>query len=199
MIIEHMEQGSEQWFKARSGIPTASCFSKIVTSKGEPSKSAKDYMYQLAGERITGVPSDTYQNAAMIRGNELEPEARAFLEMTEGVKIEQVGIVYKDELKTVSCSPDGICGPVGYEIKCPSIHTHIKYLLKGKLPTEYVQQVQGSIFVTGLYGWTFMSYYPGLKPLVVHVLRDDEFIEKLDNQITKFNLELDKVVAELEG
>ena len=53
IIVEH-EQNSPEWFAARTGIVTASNLSKIITTKGEPSKSAKEYMYTLACERITG-------------------------------------------------------------------------------------------------------------------------------------------------
>ncbi len=54
MIISENKQNSDGWYKDRVGIPTASHFADIITTKGEPSKSAKKYMYQLAGERIIG-------------------------------------------------------------------------------------------------------------------------------------------------
>ena len=34
MIIEDFEQGSPEWFAARVGIPSASIFDKLITSKG---------------------------------------------------------------------------------------------------------------------------------------------------------------------
>jgi len=58
MITLDIEQGTEEWSKARLGIPTASCFDKLVTTKGEPSKQAQKYMWQLAAEKITGVSED---------------------------------------------------------------------------------------------------------------------------------------------
>ena len=42
-IIFDIEQGSDEWHALRAGKPTASEFSKLVTSKGEPSKSMADY------------------------------------------------------------------------------------------------------------------------------------------------------------
>jgi len=197
MIIETFEQGSEEWFQARSGIPTASNFKKIVTSKGAPSKSAKDYMYQLAGERITGAPMDTFKSAAMDRGTEFEPEARDFLSLTQGEEITEVGICYPDEEKAYSCSPDGLGFDIGYEIKCPLIHTHVKYLLDNKLPTAYIQQVQGSMAVTGFDEWVFCSYYPGMQDLTLTIERDEAFISKLKIALTEFNEELDEITEKI--
>ena len=77
MIRLDVEQGSREWLEARAGTPSASNFDKIVTTKGEPSKQAKNYLYELAGERIAGPKPETYQSAAMVRGLETEAEAWA--------------------------------------------------------------------------------------------------------------------------
>jgi len=148
MIRLDVMQGSIEWWEARVGRPSASCFDKIITTKGEPSKQAKNYLYELAGERIAGAKPDIYQNAAMLRGLELEAEARAYFELVEDLEVQQTGICYTDD-KRFSCSPDGLFGETGIEIKCPLIHTHVGYLLAGDLPIEYFQQVQGSMLVTG--------------------------------------------------
>lgn len=196
MIIIDCEQGSEEWFAARVGIPSASNFDKIITAKGEPSKSAKKYMLQLAGERIIGDKEESYQNAAITRGIEMEGEARAFFEMLHG-PVEQVGLIYKDENKDTSCSPDGLPKDTGLEIKCPSLAVHVEYLLGNKLPTTYFQQVQGSMFVTGFSSWWFMSYYPGMNPLIIKVDRDIMFMGKLGKAIKEFNEKLDKIHQQL--
>ena len=65
MIIIDCEQYSTGWYEHRLGVPTASQFSNIVDTKGNPSKSAEKYMYRLATEAITHTPTDTYQSAAM--------------------------------------------------------------------------------------------------------------------------------------
>jgi putative phage-type endonuclease len=196
MIILDCEQYSEEWFAARAGLPTASSFDKIVTTKGEPSKSAKNYMYQLAGENITGIKTDTYQNAAMQRGLEMEAEAKELFRFAVG-DVREVGLVYPDEQKKYSCSPDGLLEDAGLEIKCPLIHTHVSYLLSNILPTDYIQQVQGSMLVTGFKKWFFMSYYPALPPLILEIERDDAFIAKLSAELDKFCLELAGVTKQL--
>ena len=198
MYTLDVEQLSEEWFAARCGIPTGSNFDKIVTSRGAPSTQSKQYMYKLAGETIIGIKEETYQNAAMQRGIEIEPEARGLYELMNDVEVDLVGLCYPDEHRDFSCSPDGLVGEEGgLEIKCPLIHTHVEYLLNGKLPTKYVQQVQGSMLISGRKWWDFMSYYPGLKPLVVRVERDEKFIAKLKSELDKFCNELKAVVQKL--
>ena len=198
MFTLDVEQLSDEWFEARCGIPTASCFDKIVTSRGAMSTQAKSYLYQLAGESLIGIKTETYQNAAMQRGIELEGEAINLYELMNDVEVERVGICFSDETRRFSCSPDGLVGEDGgLEIKCPLIHTHIEYLLGGKLPTKYIQQIQGALLITDRKWWDFMSYYPGLKPLVVRVERDETFIEKLSTALIEFTLELEETIAKL--
>jgi len=197
MIPIYCDQMSEVWFAEKTGKPGASSFDKIVTTKGEPSKSAKNYLYQLAGETIVGIKTETYQNAIMQRGIELEPSARSLFEMMYDVEVQQVGLCYPDEQKKYLCSPDGLLEDAGLEIKCPLIHTHVSYLLGNKLPTDYIQQVQGSMAVTGFSAWWFMSYYPGIKPFIIKVERDNIFIEKLKTVLDSFCLELALTVKKI--
>lgn len=197
MIVEYFEQGSPQWFSARAGIPTASCFDQIITTKGEPSKQAQKYLYKLAGEAITGQPEESHTNAAMERGKVLEAEARALYEFHTGNAVEQVGIVYSDERKLWSCCPDGMMENKGLEIKCPSMATHVSYLLGKKLPTDYFQQVHGSMFVTGFGQWDFLSYYPGLPQLLITVERDEGWCKKFEDQLVSFCNRLKEVKKEI--
>jgi len=199
MLIYECEQYSPEWWSARLGVPTASCFDKIVTTKGEPSKQAKNYLYQLAGERIAGAKVETYTNAAMQRGMELEAEARALFEIVKEVEVKKVGLVYFDDQKKFACSPDGLLQDSDLEIKCPLIHTHVSYLLGGTLPSDYFQQVQGSMLVMGFsLGW-FLSYFPGLPPFIIEVHRDDKFCAALKVALDDFCEELDQVEAKLRG
>jgi predicted phage-related endonuclease len=200
MIISDVVQGSPEWFAERCGIPTCSNFDKLITTKGEPSKSRTKYMYQLAGERITGQREESYQSAAMQRGVELEAEARSFYELMTGETVQIVGLCYADKKKRYACSPDGLIGEHGgIEIKCPQLSTAVEYLLKGVLPTEYYQQVQGSMAVTGRKWWDFVSYYPGMKPLIVRVERNEEFIKALKVELEIFCQELDEITEKLKG
>lgn len=200
MIILDCEQNSPEWFAARCGHPTASCFDMILTPKtGKPSAQAQKYLYTLAGERLAGAKADSFQSAWMERGLEVEEEARNLFQMVRDVEVKQVGIVYPDEQKLFSCSPDGLMESEGLEIKCPAMHTHVGYLLSGCLPTEYIPQVQGSMLITGFFHWSFLSYYPGLPPLIVRVTRDDTFCAKLKVALDEFCNELDTITAKLKS
>ena len=189
-------QGSDSWLKSRAGLPTASNFSKIITTKGQPSKQRTKYLYQLAAERVTGKKTETYQSAAMTRGIEMEAEARMVFEMEAEVEVEQVGFCLSD-CGRYGFSPDGLTETYGLEIKCPESHTHVEYLLGNKLPTTYFQQVQGSLFISGLSSWFFYSYYPDLPPLTVMVFPDEDFHEALADELDRFCDQLDELTNQL--
>ena len=197
MIRLDVEQGSPEWFAARRNIPTASEFGRIIGVTGKVS-TAKSYLYELAGARITGVDKGNFQSAAMARGTEMEPEARAYFELVMGVEVEQVGFIL-DDSKRYGCSPDGLFGDTGLEVKCPSVHVHIGYLLAGVLPSDYFAQVQGSMLVMGFSHYWFCSYYPGLPALILDVQRDWKFTAALKVALDEFCEELDRVTEKLRG
>lgn len=199
--VDDIIQGSDAWFQEHAGKPGASSFNKIVTTKGEPSKQAKEYAYQLAGEYILGTVEQGYTSHAMQVGVEREEEARNRYSFDYDADIVQVGMIYLDERKDRLCSPDGLIEGKnkGLEIKCPMLKTHVKYLLDGKLPTEYFCQVQGSMYITGFDTWDFFSYYPGIDPFKITVERNDEFIEKLDTALDEFCFQVVKLIKKLKG
>jgi hypothetical protein len=195
--IYDIEQGSDLWFQAKAGRPGASSFDKILTVKGEPSKQRTDYLYELAGERIVGRQEPGYSNHHMERGIALESDGRALFELLHDVELKQVGLVYKDESRRVLCSPDGLLDGAGFEQKNPMLKTHVKYLLAGTLPTEYFQQVHGSMWVCGFDRWHFLSNYPGMPPLILEVRCDEKWLVKLDAVMKEFLDELDHIYAEI--
>ena len=202
MIIEEFKQYSNEYWAAKIGKPGSSSFDKILTPKTmKPSTSAKNYAYTLAGERITGVKIEGYQNTHMERGLETEGEARELFEMLTDIEVKQVGLIYPDERKLYLCSPDGLLmdDREGLEIKCPAIHTHVSYLLAGTIPRDYIPQVQGSMLITGFSIWNFMSYYPGLPPLIIKVKRDDKFCAILKVELAAFCKTLDEVTEKIKG
>ncbi len=197
IVIDTFQQGSPEWFSACCGNVGASNIDKIITTEGKRSKQRDDFMYQLAGERITGKRDETFYNVHMKNGNEREVNARQVFEMIYGLEVKQVGIVYKDEWKLCHCSPDGLPENAGLEIKNPMMKTHVKYLLANKLPIDYFSQIQMSLYVTERDLWYFMSYYDGLKPLILECRRDEAFIKKLEEELNQFNEELLQIVEKL--
>jgi len=87
--------------------------------------------------------------------------------------------------------------PAGLEMKNPMAKTQVKYLLGNKLPTDYFCQVHGSLAVTGLDYWYFLSYYPGMHPLLLKVEPDTKWIDKLKSEIVCFAQELKEIISKL--
>jgi len=193
-IIECI-QGLPEWFTAKAGIPSASNFSKIVTADGKPSKQRTKYLYKLAGEVIVGVAEETYQSAAMLQGIELEASAREMYQFVTGQEVKEVGFCLANGY---GCSPDGLVGNKGLiEIKCPIMSTQVGYLLANALPKDYWQQVQGQLLVTEREWVDFVSYFAGLKPLIVRVTRDEPFLKALEIELKIFVEELKELVQKI--
>jgi len=198
MIIIDCKQNSEQWFKEKLGKPSSSNASKILTNDGWPSKQRTGYLYELAGELATGRNEEGYQNANMLMGKEREEEAISFYEFTHRVKVQKVGVIYKDKSKLFLCSPDGIIKKKqGLEVKNVIPKTQVKYLLNGKLPIEYFSQIQFSLYVTDFKFWDFLSYVPGMKPLIIRVYRDKRFISLLEKELKNFCFELKQITKKV--
>ena len=193
--IVDCQQMSEEWFEIRRGKPSASNFDKIITSTGTPSTQRKKYLYKLVAEKLGGQLEEGYTNYNMQRGIELESSARDMY--SRDVKpVVQCGICLHEE--GYLCSPDGLIDEDGMcQIKCPTSSVHIEYLINQKLPTDYVQQVQGELLVTGRKYNDFLSFYPNLKPLVVRCYRDEVFISRLRAELLKFISELNELTEKL--
>lgn len=190
LITLDCEQGSEEWLSARLGIPTATGIKNIVTQSGQKSSGWVSYLAELIAESIEG-GSDGFKSNDMQRGNELEPRARMAYEFETGNDVVQVGGVYLNADKDLMVSPDGLIPSLkkGLEIKCPKMKTHIKYLLEGGVPVEYVIQVQAALWVTGYETWDFISYCPEYQkqPLYVYTAeRDQVLMQAFDEHIPNF-------------
>lgn len=199
IIVDNIEQGSPEWDELRIGNPGASSFKRIITTKGEPAKPRKEYLYELASEIIKGEKTETFHNKYMDDGLTMENESRTLYELSHGVKVQQVGLVYKDEQKKCHCSPDGLilAEKRGFETKNRIGKIQVARLLKGTLPTDDFTQCQGSLMVTGLETWDYQSYCRGLPELTIRVHRDEKFIAKLEKALDDFCMELIMVVKKL--
>jgi hypothetical protein len=196
MRLVECEQGSEEWLKARLGVPSASNFSKLITMKGTLSTQAKAYVDALVAETITGESTYVKVTDAMQRGTELEPYARERYFYETGNSVEEVGFCLHDDYQA-GASPDGLIGEDGgLEIKCPLGGTMVSYLRVGRLPSKYWQQVQGCLHITGRKWWDFMAYHPDMKPLIVRVERDEAFIAALNALLIDVVKEIESLVKQ---
>lgn len=201
MIVVDCVQGTEEWAAARRGVPTASGASRIITpAKGDLSKSAHDYACELIAEEM--LPPNYWvtevNTAAMQMGTLTEREARDYFALEKNVDVVEVGFCLTDD-RRFGCSPDGLIGDdEGLELKCPLHKTQVKYLLAGDLPNEYKPQVHWSLVVTGRARWNFMSYAPGLPPLLL-VVEPDEYTDKVRAAMETFSEILTEARAKVRG
>lgn len=192
-------QGSPEWLAERAGHATASCFKDVLAKiKTGEANDRRKYRMQLVTERLTGIPVETYQNAAMARGTATEPMAREAYEVESGEWVEQVGFLKHPGMTWTGASPDGLIGEDGgIEIKCPFNSTvHVETLQGGIMPPEHRPQVQGVMWVTGRKWIDFISYDPRmpakLRLFVYRVQRDEAYIATLAEQVEKFLAEVDR-------
>lgn len=197
-----MIQGSPEWFAARCGLATASRFGDVLAKiKSGESAGRRNYRAQLVCERLTGVPSESYSNAAMEWGTKTEPYARMAYEALKGVMVHEAGFIRHESL-AAGASPDGLIDDDGgIEIKCPQTATHIDTLLKG-MPVEHLPQIHGTLWITGRQWWDFASFDPRLPErlqlYVERVYRNESYIKAMEAEITKFLGEVDELIAKLE-
>lgn len=200
MIVHDLIQGSPEWFKARLGIPTGSSFEKILTPTGKISSQSDGYENRLVAEILTGDPIDDFAGTVWTeRGNELEPEAVAYYEMTRGVETQRVGFVTDDE-RTFGASPDRLVGEDGIlEIKCPAPHTHVTLLLEQNVDQKYYPQIQGQLMVTGRKWVDILSYHPKMPKSILRVERDEKYIAMLRDLLGMVRKNVDAKVAKVKG
>jgi putative phage-type endonuclease len=201
VIIEDIDQGSDEWLALRAGKITGSKIHCMVA--GGEGRTRDKYRIQLAIERITGKPVVMdFKSRAMIKGNEDEYLAREHYEFINDVESRQVTFVHHPTLKNCGASPDSLIGDDGLlEIKCPNIETHIGYLLSREIPRIYMLQMRWELACTGRKWCDFMSYSKEmpihLRSLIIRVERDEKDIKELENIALQFDAEVDQLVKQL--
>lgn len=200
MKIHNVQQGSVEWGLLRAGIPTASDFDALVTPLGKvkTGEGPKSYLAKKVAEAWQGGPLLEFNSFDMEAGQILESEARPWFEAMNDCEITTVGFITSDGGR-MGCSPDGLIGDdCGIEIKCPKVENHVGYLLNGELPSDYVAQVQGSMFVTGFTQWKFLSYRRRFPNLVLNVERDAKFQLSLAEALGDFFDKFDAAMKRME-
>jgi len=195
-IHRDIEQGSEEWFKLRLGVVTASRF-KDVLAKGR-GLTRNSYMSELATEMLTNRHQEGYSNDYMDWGIDTEPQAIANYQFATGYKIERVAFISHDTI-SAGCSPDILVNDDGLaEIKCPKTETQLKYYSKGVFPIKYKAQVQGQLWISERQWCDFVSFDPRIEDeasyFCVRVHRDESYIAELEREVIRFLKDLDEMV-----
>lgn len=193
------EQKSIEWLMSRCGKVTASNFKHVMdfTAKGKPSEKRTTYLWQVVIERLTGVPTEHYVNAAMQHGLEFEPAARMAYEAHTGRIVAETGFINHQSISNLGGSPDGTIDDDGLiEIKCLQSRNHLNIVLNGDI-SEYLAQTQGLIFITGRAWCDFVSFDPRLPDYlqlyIERIDRDTEYIAALEENVISFLGEVDEL------
>jgi len=196
-------QRTEDWFSARLGKATASRIKDVIAkTKTGYSTSRKNYALELALERITGGRQEGFTNAAMQRGTEMEPIARAAYEALTGEIVDEVGLIDHPAIPMSAASPDGLVGKDGMlEIKVPNSATHLEVLTSKRADPQYLPQMMWQMAVSGRKWVDFVSFDPRfpehLRVFVHRVNRDDAYIAELEAEVSSFLQEVDALVNQI--
>lgn len=207
MRLIQCEQGTKEWLAARVAIPTGSMFGvarkrlKTGPNKGQLAAVSREYAFRLACERISGVALDEngFENYAMRRGHELEPEARLLHEEAKGVLVQQIGFITDDD-GLFGVSVDGLIGNDGIsEYKCFIAPAKLMPILIDGDLSDVMDQIQGGLWITGRQWSHFVLYCPALKPVgkhltIIEVERDEAYIEELKADMWHFKGVVDHYV-----
>lgn len=177
-----IEQGSEEWLKARLGVITASNISKVLAKKGSDTRNG--YMAELVGQVCTGT-SEELNAKALEFGKANEASARAAYQFSTGYNVEEVGFIYGPDNRT-GCSPDGLITDLnkGLELKVPfTSRVYIEFLCSDKIKKEYRDQVDFCLWITGFSTWDFVNFNPRMKKNMLHI----QTIERCELKMAFFN------------
>lgn len=197
------DQGSEAWYVARLGLPTASEFGTVLAQgrkAGEASVTRRKYMLSLIAEQLTGEPCKRFAgNKDTERGHEHEAEQRKVYQLIRQTDVERVGFIRNGR---VGCSPDGLIGNDGmFEGKSKEPHLVLDMVLKGDeatLEKAHICQCQGSLWVAEREWIDYMAYWPNLPPFLRRLHRDEQRIKEIQLGVDIFLNEMHELMEKLE-
>lgn len=210
MTDESIIQGTDDWHAERCGRFTGSKFDDVIAMSKptknnpvpRPLKARQDLIWSIAAERIQGYQPSGMTSYSLRWGSENEPLARQAYEIKTGEFVEEIGFIKHLKYDFVGVSPDGLVNDDGMiEIKapkCPEIH--LQRFIDG-VPTEYIAQIQGGLWVTGRKWSDFISYDGDtderFKLLIIRVYRDEDYIANLEKEILQAEHEVCELVDSL--
>lgn len=196
------DQRTDEWHEARLGRITASKIYDVIakTAKGTYTAKRDDYAYQLAAERLTGLPTRVYTNDAMLWGISVEPEALEFYAEYYDCKVTQAPFIIHRHMEFCGASPDGIVNDEFLvEIKCLQTNTFLRVRKEGVPPPQYVAQCMMQMAVTGAPKVDLFMYDPRIidptKQFQLFIIeRDEDVIANIEHELILFNDYVESIV-----
>ena len=198
-----MNDARQAFLQARCGSVGASDVPNIIRkTKTGYGASRANLMALKAVEKLTGVPAETYQSAAMAQGLEREPLARAAYAFLHDVEVEETDPIRHPLIKGSHASPDGLVGSEGLiEIKCPQMAAHLDTLWMERIDGDYLIQIQWQLASTGRQWADYVSFNENFPERMQfwekRIHRDDAVIGDLEAAVRLFLEELEGKVSEL--
>ena len=187
-------QGENAWLELHRGIPSAGEFRKIVTDGGARSAQRKGYLQRKAIEILGCEMRHGYCNGNMQYGTDQEGRARAEYALLTGYDIGQIGFARQGRR---GGSPDGLIGADGIiEIKT---HASPEQFADAVLASsdKHRAQIQGNLLIQGRVWCDLIHRCSGLPIYCMRLYRREDYIRQLDDEINKFNEDLDRLVERL--
>jgi hypothetical protein len=177
----------------------------LATIKTGEAAARRDLRARLVAERLTGQSQEeSYTNAVMQRGVDLEPVAFGLYESLTGRFVDRVGFLEHDEL-AAGCSLDGaLDGLAGIlEIKCPKTATHLRYLRLNEAPAEHLPQIRHNLWISGAAWCDFVSFDDRLpthlQMTILRVMAADVDLPGYEAKVRAFLAEVDNEYDALMG
>jgi len=196
-VFDKMTQGSEEWFKARCGVITASEMKNIITPKYKIANNAKTktHAFEMAAQRITNYVEPSYINDDMLRGCADEVIARN-LYNDNFAEVKEVGFIVNSEHGfDLGYSPDGLVGEEGLiEIKSRLQKYQIQTIANWEVPSDHDIQIHTAMLVSGRKWIDYIQYSGGLPMAVIRVEEDQEKQGIILEAVKLFNKDVENII-----
>lgn len=207
-------QRTPEWYRARIGKFTASCFSKIVSKPADKtarvSRTALNYIEKAATQLYFNDYLPSIDSHSTRWGNNHEEEAIRAFSLKTGFKTKESGFKLHPHYPDFGATPDALVEDKDFfsrtivaQIKCPyNPKNHTEYRKKisdafslRKKKSEYFWQIQGEIWISDAVHGYFVSFDPRLDESenvhIVKIERDEQAIgflkEKLQESLVLRN------------
>jgi putative phage-type endonuclease len=201
--IHDVEQKSPEWFKLREQYPLTASEAQAIGNQGA---GLETLCWTKVSEKYSSSDKEQYINKDLLRGNELEDQARELYELQTNTKVVKIGFVTDDEISKVGgASPDGdVIDTDGLvEIKAFADLKHFKAIIElkktktFKIETQYIWQMQQQMLFTGKKWVDFVPYNPNYSQSLL--IQRVYVVEDLQNKIREGLKKGEVIINEIEA
>jgi len=201
MTIEYhwdLIQKSDEWFKLKTGVISASQTKLMLSKKLAVSNNDKSraHVYEIAAQRAVNHIEETYQSWDMQRGNVEEIYAKD-LYSKHKAQVKDCGFITNDKLGfIIGASPDGLVGEDGgIEVKSRCQKLQMQAIADDEIPELDMLQVQTNLFVSEREWWDYISYSNGMPMYIKRARPDMDYFTAIRKAFTDFDQDVKEKLA----